>query len=361
MRFDFMRYVLSIVAVAALVFLSGWVLLPFMAAGVWSILVVVATWPLFTRLAAFLGGRRAPAVALMTLAILLLLVVPLWMAVNTVVEHSGTVVQWVREFAQKGLPAAPAWVSGLPLVGSKLADFWNEVASISAADVMQQYISPHLAGAGQWMLGQIGGLGGLLIQFVLMTALSAVMYAYGEPAASLVRRLGQRIGGQRGHAAVVLTGQAIRSVALGVGLTAVVQALMGTIGLLVAGVPHAALLGGLMLLLCIAQVGPTLVLVPAVIWLFWRGDQLPWAIFLSIWSVLVITMDNVIRPVLIRRGVDLPLMLVLLGVIGGLLTFGLVGIFVGPVVLAVTYTILMAWINEELPAPTNGSHEEQGR
>ena len=160
---------------------------------------------------------------------------------------------------------------------------------------------------------------------------------------------------------MVLTGKAIRSVALGVGLTALIQALMGTIGLVIAGIPHAALLGAVMLLLCIAQVGPALVLVPAVLWLFWHGDQMPWAIFLAVWSLVVIMLDNVVRPILIRRGADLPLILVLVGVIGGLLTFGLIGIFVGPVVLAVTYTIMMAWLNEELPPPMAESDQENGR
>jgi len=349
MRPDFMRYVLSIAAVISLLLLSGWVLLPFMAAGVWSAMIVVATWPILLRLEKFFGGRRIPAAAVMTLGILCLLVVPLWVAITTVAEHSGTVVSLARQLAEGGLPLAPAWLDRVPFVGARLVDFWNEVAAIGAAESIQKYVLPHLSGSGQWLLGQIGGVGGVLIQFLLMTILAGVMYANGELAAELLGKIGRRIGGDRGLAAVVLSAKAIRSVALGVGLTAVIQSLLGTLGLMIAGIPHPAILGALMLFLCIAQIGPSLVLVPAVVWMFWRGEELPWAIFLAVWSTFVITIDNFLRPMLIRRGADLPLILILVGVIGGLLTFGLIGIFVGPVVLAVTYTLMMAWTNEELP------------
>jgi predicted PurR-regulated permease PerM len=128
-------------------------------------------------------------------------------------------------------------------------------------------------------------------------------------------------------------------------VTAVVQSGLGGIGLAIAGVPFAGLLTAVMLLLCIAQVGPSPVLVPAVIWLYWNGEA-AWGTFLLVWSVVVVTMDNVLRPILIQRGANLPLLLIFAGVIGGLLAFGLVGIFVGPVVLAVAYTLLKAWIND---------------
>jgi len=158
---------------------------------------------------------------------------------------------------------------------------------------------------------------------------------------------GRRLAGDRGEAAIRLAGRAIRGVALGVVVTALVQAVLGGIGLAVAGVPLATLLTALMFLLCIAQVGPLLVLAPAVIWLYWSGDSLWGTVLLAI-SIVVVTLDNVLRPILIRKGADLPLLLVFAGVIGGLIAFGLVGIFVGPVVLAVTYTLLESWVREGL-------------
>jgi predicted PurR-regulated permease PerM len=158
------------------------------------------------------------------------------------------------------------------------------------------------------------------------------------------------MGGARGESAIGLAGEAIRAVALGVGITAAVQSVLGGIGLAVAGVPLTFLLTAVMFMLCIAQLGPSLVLVPAVVWLYW-SDQSGWGTFLLVWTVIVTSLDNVLRPMLIRMGADLPLLLILAGVIGGLLSAGLVGIFVGPVVLAVAYTLFDAWIDDgDVPA-----------
>ena len=182
----------------------------------------------------------------------------------------------------------------------------------------------------------------------LTVVIAGMMYAGGESAAAVVRRFGFKLGGQRGEDAVILAGKAIRGVALGVGVTAFVQAVIGGIGLAIAGVPFAALLTAVMFMLCIVQVGPTLVLAPAVIWVFWSGST-GWGIFLLVWTIIVGTMDNFLRPLLIRRGADLPLVLIFAGVIGGLLGFGLVGIFVGPVMLAVSYTLVDAWLRDAEP------------
>jgi predicted PurR-regulated permease PerM len=202
---------------------------------------------------------------------------------------------------------------------------------------------PYADDIAKWFVSQAGSIGLVFVQFLLTVVLAALMYADGERAASVLRRFGQRLAGVYGDNAVILAGQAIRGVALGVGVTAVVQSVLGGIGLGLAGVPFAGLLTAVMLLLCIAQLGPALVLFPAVGWLFWSG-QSGWGIFLLVWSAVVVTMDNFLRPVLIKRGADLPLLLIFAGVIGGLLAFGLIGIFVGPVVLAVAYTLLDAWI-----------------
>lgn len=349
MRLDFMRYVMSVAVITGLLFVSGWVLLPFMAAGVWAAMIVVATWPLLVGLQRILGGSRSLAVLVMTLAIVCLLIVPFWLAITTLVDHSATIAEVTRNLISNGLPKAPDWLRALPWLGDRVADGWNSIAAHGSTELFQEYVSPHLSQAGQWLLGQIGGLGGLLISFFLMAAISAVMYMYGEEGASLVRRLGERLGGARGLAAVNLSGQAIRSVALGVFVTALVQSLLGTIVLTMVGIPYAGLLGALMLLMCIAQIGPSPVMVPAVIWMFWQGDSIGWSIFMAISSTVVIMIDNFLRPWLIRRGADLPLLLILVGVIGGLLTFGLIGIFIGPVALAVTYTLMMAWMAEGAP------------
>jgi predicted PurR-regulated permease PerM len=197
------------------------------------------------------------------------------------------------------------------------------------------------------VLAQVGGIGGMLIQFLLVVIIAAILFSGGENAARMVRRFGGRLAGERGENSVVLAGQAIRGVALGVGVTAIVQTVLGGVGLALAGVPFASLLSAVMLMLCIAQLGPMLVLLPAVGWMYWMGDN-GWATALLVWSLVVGNLDNFLRPMLIRRGADLPLLLIFAGVIGGMLSFGLIGIFVGPVVLAVTYTLTLAWIEDGL-------------
>ncbi|MCP5269468.1 MAG: AI-2E family transporter YdiK [Zoogloeaceae bacterium] len=345
-KHDLSRTVLAVVCLAGLAGASFWVLRPFLAATIWAVMLVVSTWPLLKRLEARLGGRRTPAVAIMTLALLLLLVVPLWAAIDTLVENSGRISSWVKALAASGLPPLPEFVAGIPFVGEKLTALWAETAAAGSQEVFGK-LEPYAAKTGKWLLAEAGGVGFLLIQFLLVVVLSAIMYSHGEVGARQLQRFGRRLAGDRGENSIILAGQAIRGVAMGVGITAIVQTLLGGVGLLIAGVPFTGFLSALMLMLCIAQIGPMLVLLPAVGWMYWSGEH-GWASFLLVWSLVVGSLDNFLRPYLIKQGADLPLLLIFAGVIGGLLSFGLVGLFIGPVVLAVTYTLLEAWIEDGL-------------
>jgi predicted PurR-regulated permease PerM len=193
----------------------------------------------------------------------------------------------------------------------------------------------------------------VLLQFVLIVILSAILFAGGESWAGWLRRFGRRLADEQGERMVVLAGNAIRGVALGVIVTAVAQSALGGIGLAIAGVPFAGVLTAVMFALCVAQVGPILVLIGATVWAY-SVLGAGWGTFLLVWSLTVGLMDNVLRPVLIRRGADLPLLLIFAGVIGGLVAFGIVGIFVGPVLLAVAYTLLDDWVSA---APIRGGFE----
>jgi predicted PurR-regulated permease PerM len=168
-----------------------------------------------------------------------------------------------------------------------------------------------------------------------------------------VRRFSRRLAGDRGDRVTVLAGQAIRGVALGVVVTAVLQTALGAIGLAIAGVPFVSILAAVMFVLCIAQIGPILVLLAATAWVYAHAGA-GWGTFLLVWSLVVGLMDNFVRPVLIKKGADLPFLLIFSGVVGGLVAFGVVGIFVGPVVLAVAYTLLDDWVEEARDATTSG-------
>jgi len=338
------RTVLAILALLALIAGSLWILRPFLAPLIWATTIVIATWPLMVRTQRLLWNRRGLAVTVMTLALLLLFFVPLTMAIATVVDNADRITGWFKALSQLKLGDAPAWLQNLPVVGPRLGTLWRETVT-SGGDAIFAKMSPYVGTVASGVLREAGAVGATALQFLLTVAVSAVLYAYGETAAKGVLRFSRRLAGERGENTARLAAASIRGVAMGVVVTAVVQSLLGGIGLAVAGVPAATLLTALMFLLAIAQVGTMPVLVPAVIWLFWSGET-GWGTALLVWTAIVGTMDNFLRPWLIKKGADLPLLLIFAGVIGGLVAFGLVGIFIGPVVLAVTYTLMGTWIAE---------------
>ena len=353
---DLTRIVLGVGAIGGLVSASFWILRPFLPAVVWAAMIVVATWPTLRAVQARLGGKRGLAVAVMTLAMLMIVVAPVAVGVVTVIQHSGTIVMWARSLAAFSLPSPPEWLAGLPLFGEQIAQQWQRLASARPADLASS-VTPYLDDIAGWILGKAGGLGVLLIQLLLTVAISGILYANGETVATAVLAFARRLAGSAGERVAVLSAQAIRAVALGIVVTALIQSVIGGLGLAVTGVPHAALLTAVMFLLGIAQIGPMPVLLGAVIWLFWK-EQAIWGIVMVVWSVVTGCLDNFLRPLLIRRGADLPLLLIFAGVLGGLLAFGVIGLFIGPVVLAVTYTLLQAWVAEGGEPPREG---ESGR
>lgn len=342
---DLTQTTLAVLFIGVLIASSFWVVRPFLSALIWATMVVVATWPLKTQAQAWLGGRRSLAVAVMTLSLLLVLFIPMTLAIVTLVGNADRIVGWSKWLAETQVPPPPDWVAGIPVIGAKLQQFWLQFVASGIQDVAIK-LAPYAKNISGWFVAEVGSFGKLFIQFLLTVVIASILYAGGESFAAWVKQFGLRLAGERGVNAVVLAGQAIRGVALGVVVTALVQSILGGIGLAIAGVPMAAVLTALMFMLCIAQLGPILVLVPAVAWLYWTGDNV-WGTVLLVWTLVVGTMDNALRPYLIKKGADLPLLLIFAGVIGGLVSFGLVGIFVGPVVLAVTYTLLDAWIQGE--------------
>lgn len=343
-RHDLTRTMLAVLCIGGMIAASFFVVRPFLAALVWATTLVIATWPLMLRLQAVLGGRRGLAVTLMTLGLLLIVVLPLSIAIGAIVVNSDRIMALVAGVPDFHVPAAPTWLSDMPLVGGPAMERWAKIAGRDVADVVR-LATPYVGVITRWFVSAAGSAGGLVLHLLLTIAIAAILYASGETAANWCRRFGRRLAGPRGEQVVVLAGQAIRGVALGVVVTAIVQSLVAGIGLALAGVPRAGILSAVILMLCIAQLGPVLVLVPATIWLFATGATGA-GILLAVFTVMAMTMDNILRPFLIKRGADLPLLLILVGVIGGLLAFGLLGLFLGPVVLAVTYTLLQNWIAE---------------
>jgi predicted PurR-regulated permease PerM len=343
-HWDLTSTTLSVLFIGGLILASFLVMQPFLPAILWAVTLVVATWPLMLRVQHCVGDRRGIAVLIMTLVLLLVLVVPLWLAVSTIVDNLDDIAELIQRILALRVLEPPAWVADLPLVGRQVARAWHQVTDAGVVELGPR-LTPYAGALTRWFASTVGNLAGTFVQFLLTVGIAAALYALGESGVAAAVRFGRRLGGDRGEMAIHLAGQAIRSVALGVVVTAVAQSVMGGIGLAIVGLPFAPVLTAVMFVLCLAQLGPALVLIPAVIWMYYAGDPL-WGTVLLAFSIVAMTMDNFLRPILIRRGAPLPLALILAGVIGGMIAMGLLGIFLGPTVLGIAYTLLNAWIAE---------------
>ena len=343
-EFDLTRTVLAVLFLGGLIGVSAWILRPFIGPLIWATMIVVATWPLMLACQRWLFGWRSLAVAAMVLSMVMIFVVPLALAIETLIQNAPTLRDWAQDVATLSLPAAPEWLSRVPVIGERLVHAWDDIRTLGVSPLAEK-AAPYAAESVRWLVSRLSGAGLLFVDFMVTVVVAAILWAGGERAASAVLQFARRLGGARGEGAARLAAQAIRGVALGVVVTALVQSLCAGLGLAIAGVPFASVLTAIAFMLTLAQIGALPILVPAVIWLFATGNT-GLAIFLTVWTVLVGTMDNFLRPWLIKKGADLPLLLIFAGVVGGLIAFGIIGIFVGPVALAVTYTLLSAWMEE---------------
>jgi len=344
LRRDLTRTVLAVLVIGGLIAASLWIVRPFLAATIWATMIAVTTWPVLRTLQARLWGKRWLAATVMTVALLLVFVIPLSAAIGTIVANAGEIVEWANRFSDVKLPSPPAFVEKIPVIGEKTAEVWSEYAA-KGPEELAETVRPYASRVTSWFVAEVGNFGLVSLQFLLTVVISAILYMTGEKAARWLRRFGWRLAGERGDHVVLLAGQAIRGVALGVVVTAFVQSVLGGIGLALAGVPFASMLTALMFMLALAQIGAVPVLLGGLAWLWWMGNT-GWFIALLVWTIVVGSLDNILRPILIKKGADLPLLLIFAGVIGGLFAFGLLGLFVGPVLLAVAYTLLDSWVSE---------------
>jgi len=346
---DVTRTTLAVLFIGILIAACFWIMRPFLLPLLWATMIVIATWPMMQGAQKRLWGKRGLAVMVMTLAMLLVFFVPFTFAITAIVQNADEIVAWARSLGTASLGPPPAWLDRIPVIGSRIVEQWQLLAA-GGQEGLAPRLAPYASKLVSWLIAQAGSVGMMLVSFLLTVILSAVLYANGETAANGVCRFARRLAGPQGEDAAILAGKAVRGVALGVVVTALVQAFLAGIGLAVAGIPAAALLTAVIFVCCVAQIGPAPVLFLSVGWLFWQ-EQTLWGSLLLVWSIGVGFLDNFLRPILIKRGADLPLLLIFAGVIGGLMAFGVIGLFIGPVLLAVTYTLLVAWVDGEKAEP----------
>ncbi|MHC5115255.1 MAG: AI-2E family transporter [Planctomycetota bacterium] len=334
---------IRILVVAGLAFWCFLLFQPFLMVFVWGIILAVALGPLFFRMESWLGGRRKLAGVVFILVGLAILAVPvLWLA-----DSFFEGLHWLRiEGGEDALrvPPPPDGVADWPLVGDRVHALWSG-ASTSLESTLQQYGTEvrHLAA---WLLAKLSGFGVAALLTMVSVVIAGVMLINAKRGGRTLHAVGARIAGARGEAAVDLAAQAIRSVAYGVVGVAALQALLSAVGLFLAGVPGAGLLSGLILLLAVAQLPPLLVLGPAIIYVFATGESTVGMVLFALWSLVVSFSDAFLKPLLLGRGLDIPMPVILIGAIGGMIRAGIIGLFVGAAVMAIGYKLYMAWMKE---------------
>ncbi len=334
----------------ALLGASLWVLAPFSSALFWAAVLAFASWPLMTLLTRWLGGRAALAAGVLTLGWMVLVAVPLvWLGFN-LADHVRDALNLLKDLQVQGLPQPPAWLAGIPLVGERLVGLWRTIDQQGAAFFAS--LKPYMGQVGNWLLARSAQIGGGVLELALSLVLVFFFYRDGPRMAELVQSGLQRLIGERAEHYLELVAGTVQRVVNGVIGTAAAQAVLALIGFWIAGIPGALVLGILTFVFSLIPMGPPLVWIPATAWLVWTGDY-GYAVFLGIWGMFIISgVDNVLKPYLISRGGNLPLVVVLLGVFGGILAFGFMGLFLGPTLLAVAFSLLTDWVaDNEAKAP----------
>lgn len=336
---------LSFMLMIGLLAASLMVLIPFISSLFWAGLLAFATWPLMTRLSNLLNGRITLSAGILTLIWMMIVVIPVSLLSVNIVEHVTDAIRLFKVVVEDGLPSVPVWLIELPLVGSYIADAWLKADQESAAYVSA--IKPYLGQIGNWVAARGAQVGGGVLELTLSLVLVFFFYRDGPALAHFTRGILNKLVGERADHYLDITGGTVQRVVNGVIGTAAAQAVLALIGFWIAGVPGAIILAVITFFLSFLPSAPPLVWIPVTIWLASTGAY-GYATFMAIWGIFVISgVDNILKPYLISRGGKLPLVLVLIGVFGGLLAFGFMGLFIGPTLLALSYSLVDDWIGNE--------------
>jgi predicted PurR-regulated permease PerM len=354
---DLARILLASFFIILLLVGSMWILVPFLPATIWATTIVVTTWPWLKGLQKKFRNRRGPAVAVMMVGLTFAVLIPLGLGFTTLISLFNEVSEWTREMPELKVPNAPEWLKDVPLFGETLSANWQRAAQTDAKEIIA-YVQPYFKSAGGWIAHSLGTFGMFFVHLSLTVVIAGVLYYKGEKAVELLTAFARKLSPGYGEDVVVMAGQSIKAVALGIVVTAFAQSALAGVGLWVANIPLTGILAAAALLLTILQVGPFIPLLIGVAWLYSQDQTTP-AILLFVWTCIVGVSDNIMRPALISRGADLPFVLIFSGVIGGIFAFGVVGTFIGPVVLAVAYDLFKSWIGQKT-SRTHPSTQQRG-
>jgi len=341
-RSDRMLAVIALALLAAGCLLVLW---PFLTSLIWAAILASTSWPVFLRLNRWVGNRRTLTAALMTVLGTVALLGPILAVALAQADNVADLARAASNLGKEGLPDAPGWLAGLPMVGPTLHSYWQQFAHDG-----QRLINALGKPAQEAALSGGRVLGQGVLDMALAVFLTFFFFLHGETLSTRLRVAMERLTGARANYLLAIAHGTVSGVIYGVLGTALAQGVLAAIGFAIAGVPGAALLGAVTFFLSVVPIGPPLVWGGAAIWLFQQG-QPGWGIFILAWGFfLVSTVDNVIKPFIISRGASLPFAIVFLGVLGGVLAFGVIGAFLGPTLLALGYRLMLEWTAVEAPS-----------
>jgi len=328
--------------VALLILWSFQIVRPFIIPIIWGTIIAVAAYPGYQWLQDKLGGRRKLSAVLFTLFMLLVVIAPTLMLSGTLVETVKLLAKDLTEHGTLTIPPPPESIRGWPLIGVELDGFWS-LASENIQAALKQ-VGPQIRAVGKWLLATAAGAGFGILQFIFAIVIAGVLMPCAATGDRIAHAIVARLAGSERADLVELAEKTIRSVASGILGVALIQSLLAGLGFMVAGVPAAGFWALLCLLLGVAQIGIIFVMVPVIIYLFNTADTVTAVAFL-VWSIPVGLMDNILKPIFLARGVKTPMVIIFMGAIGGFLASGIIGLFVGAVVLALSYELFMLWLN----------------
>lgn len=337
------RRVLALLIILALVAISLWLIKPFLGALVWGAIIAISLYPLQRLLSSWLGGRRVVPAILIALLMTGVLLVPLAMLLMTIGEQASHMLQGSPKIEQLTIPVPPVWLADIPFFGKRAAQMWQEAAADVPGTI--EAARPKIRGAVLWLLSGTVSSTLIALEALIAIVLAATFLITAERLDAFFAKLLKTLGAPQSAGVQTLIVRTVRGVAQGIIGTAIIQAGVACVGFEIAAAPVPVLLTLLVFITCTAQVGALPIGLPAAGWLWYQGHT-DWAIFLTGWTIFVNVIDNFIKPLLIGRGLPVPIWVVFIGVIGGLLGMGLIGLFIGPVVLAVSYLLMIRWIEQ---------------
>ena len=340
---DLIQLAIRLGLLAFLIYWTFVLIRPFVPILAWSIVLAVALYPVFNLTSRLLGGRPRLAATILTVINLGIVIGPAtWLGLSA--------VEGVKDLAaglnagNLTVPSPPDGIKNWPLVGSQLFELWNQASNNIRAALRE--VAPHLKPLAGTMLGLAGNAGVGTLKFLLSVALAGFLFPYGSQLVAAGRGFLYRIVPEQSEHFLELAGATIRAVSQGVIGVAIIQSLLAGIGFKLAGVPGAGLLAFTVMLLAIVQIGAVVVLLPVIIWI-WIDKDFTTALLLTLFLVVVGVLDNVLKPLVMGRGLTTPTLVIFLGVIGGTLAHGIVGLFIGPIILSVAWELTVAWIRTD--------------